>query len=805
MKTELNREIISHINTIVDAKLKNKLVVFAGAGISVDSDAPSWKVLIDEIKSELSLSDKENDYLKIAQMYYDRFGPKKYIDKIRKVLKHKKLKYNDLHELIFKLEPLHVITTNWDNLLEQVIEKEALPFSVIKNDNDFPHSFNNKFLLKIHGDLDFQDTIVFKEEDYLQYSKKHPLFENYVKSMFATNVVLFIGYSFSDINLKPILDTVRNILGKDFQKAYLLNVDENLDINSRDYLRNRGIEVVNYYDFNFQQHEKTIDGKIVVNTVNYIENYLNGSNVFKKRHDIKPSNLYGGKTFNLIKFISVYESFYESIKDENFIEQLYHSLNRFSEFTSLPPDFIAKLFPFKINDIYESGYEHNSIKTDNEKLSQFFDEYIVFENGQTIFKNEKVSQAESKRLNEKLKQVIRWLNASQIYYFEIKQKSEGRNIPKKYIDLKNTPVPPIDDFNDCLWNLKLDSLTQLVENYNILDSNDLLIDMQFAFALTKLGNYKKAQEVYRLTASKAWKSQKKMIHVLAKRNEKYCKNFLRWDFNTGKNENIEKTIEELSQINFQKILSNFSELDNEQLELLYFTVNNQIIKDKNNEIQSKKKALENTKKIYDGRGFSWGTDEYSNLRIECLVLFNYNFHNCLINDEFSEYTNIFNLFFEASLISFSTNERYANKLKEFDELFFTWFIFYGESKEFEAFLKMNNVKTLLFSPETMVLVIEKSSNFFKSFYQTSTFLGAKVYKNESFSNYLSNKLFEQKLEKFTKNILLILKYTNFNTENVILIENLINFLKVQTFLTWGDIENISQFLNSKKNSLPKIN
>ena len=56
---------ISEIKAVIQNK---KLVVFAGAGISVDSGIPKWKEFINRLQQDIDISD-EMDFLKIAQMY----------------------------------------------------------------------------------------------------------------------------------------------------------------------------------------------------------------------------------------------------------------------------------------------------------------------------------------------------------------------------------------------------------------------------------------------------------------------------------------------------------------------------------------------------------------------------------------------------------------------------------------------------------------------------------------------------------------------------------------------------------------
>ena len=59
---------------------------------------------------------------------------------------------------------------------------------------------------------------------------KFPLIRSYVQSIFASKLVLFVGFSFSDLNLKMILNDLQNILLNNVQRAYLLSCDEPDDI-----------------------------------------------------------------------------------------------------------------------------------------------------------------------------------------------------------------------------------------------------------------------------------------------------------------------------------------------------------------------------------------------------------------------------------------------------------------------------------------------------------------------------------------------------------------------------------------------
>ena len=81
---------------------ENSLILFVGAGISANSNLPTWGELIRSFKIELNLeNDRSDDYLRIAQYYYDTFGKNQYTKKIEEVFSSKGIsKPNELHKLI---------------------------------------------------------------------------------------------------------------------------------------------------------------------------------------------------------------------------------------------------------------------------------------------------------------------------------------------------------------------------------------------------------------------------------------------------------------------------------------------------------------------------------------------------------------------------------------------------------------------------------------------------------------------------------------------------------------------------------
>ena len=198
-----------YINTLRKAQENNTLAVFVGAGFSIATDEKlykPWSALIDVLQKELGIEDK-TEYLKVAQLYELEHGRLK----IKSILQSQ-FPDNDipgeLQGLLVSLKPHYIVTTNWDCLIDNEIHKNGEKYDIIVNDQELVEKQRSNKLIKMHGDF-YHDNFVFTEDDYLNYSERFPLIENFIKSILSTHTILFLGYSFSDIDLKQIVNWIQ--------------------------------------------------------------------------------------------------------------------------------------------------------------------------------------------------------------------------------------------------------------------------------------------------------------------------------------------------------------------------------------------------------------------------------------------------------------------------------------------------------------------------------------------------------------------------------------------------------------------
>ena len=222
---------------------ENSLILFVGAGISANSNLPTWGELIQSFKKELNLpDDNSDDYPRVAQYYYDTFGKNRYTKKIEEVFSSKGIsKPNELHTLIEKIAPEHIITTNYDSLLEDQFESGLLKYNVVAEDKDIPYTSPGRYLIKMHGDLN-KNNIVLKEEDYLDYASNFPMISNLIQTLIMNHTLLFVGYSLKDSTFKAIFRLVQNAFKSDAKFAYLY-IPEKQSTFERDLYKKQGVIV----------------------------------------------------------------------------------------------------------------------------------------------------------------------------------------------------------------------------------------------------------------------------------------------------------------------------------------------------------------------------------------------------------------------------------------------------------------------------------------------------------------------------------------------------------------------------------
>lgn len=193
---------------------ERRMVLFAGAGLSVPLDLPNWNGLIRQMAEELGydpdvLVRPGANYLQIAEFYKlekTTIGPlRSWMDRNWTVSDEKVLN-SRVHNQIVDLDFPLIYTTNYDRNIERIFELRERKFSKIMSVIDVAKaSPDETHIVKFHGDFEDDDSLVLTEADYFERLQ----FESPLDIKFRSDVIgrgiLFIGYSLDDLNLRLLL------------------------------------------------------------------------------------------------------------------------------------------------------------------------------------------------------------------------------------------------------------------------------------------------------------------------------------------------------------------------------------------------------------------------------------------------------------------------------------------------------------------------------------------------------------------------------------------------------------------------
>ncbi len=234
---------------IVEEVAQHQCILFLGSAIH--APPPPWlaqysypKEKAPPVASQLSkyLAEKSNypnrdwwNLQRVAQHFETRLFRSRLVEEIKKAV-HVEREPSEILQKLADLEFPIVITTNYDQLYEQALDKKAEQERAAgKTATQYQVSVYNPntknktktidclpnpdpkrpYILKIHGDVDRPESIVLTDEDYIQFvlrmSDKHPFhpFGNNVLAYLMKWTTLFIGYSLVDYNLRLLFKTLR--------------------------------------------------------------------------------------------------------------------------------------------------------------------------------------------------------------------------------------------------------------------------------------------------------------------------------------------------------------------------------------------------------------------------------------------------------------------------------------------------------------------------------------------------------------------------------------------------------------------
>lgn len=208
---------------------KEDAVLWVGSGFSLYAGYPSGQQLADSIYNNLLPKDQVEmapnlPLSEVAEQYVRLMGGSK--TGLVSILKSELNKAPLLlkwHETIAGIPHIQtIITTNYDHLFEKAYNRNIYP---IIFPSDVASRDHRTALYKVHGDIDYPDSIVLTRSDYADFfyhNQKDNLVWTAVKERIASKSIIFMGYDLEDENIKNILRGVYEQLGTNRKELFLL-------------------------------------------------------------------------------------------------------------------------------------------------------------------------------------------------------------------------------------------------------------------------------------------------------------------------------------------------------------------------------------------------------------------------------------------------------------------------------------------------------------------------------------------------------------------------------------------------------
>lgn len=251
------------LKVIAHKLYEGRAAVLVGAGFSRNADKsdptapdfPIWRDLSNAFykvlygknigEDQKFDEDKSINPMELAEQVEATLGRTKLDELLKTIIPNTQYIPSELYRKFLRLPWTDVFTTNYDTLLERT-SKEIFErnYECILTCEDLVGSANNPRIIKLHGSFPSQRPFITTLEDYREYPKNFAPFVNTVQQSLLENTFCLLGFSGSDPNFLKWIGWIRDTLGNNAPKMYLLTHSVGTDAEIK-VLENKSVYTIN--------------------------------------------------------------------------------------------------------------------------------------------------------------------------------------------------------------------------------------------------------------------------------------------------------------------------------------------------------------------------------------------------------------------------------------------------------------------------------------------------------------------------------------------------------------------------------
>ncbi len=219
------------------AAIRNReCVFFFGAGMSSGAGLPSWSALVRRLSEDLDIASQPPGdleyFLDLAQWHRENVrDPTKTVESIVARLfdtREQGRRPTLAHYLLLAQPFQHVITTNYDGLIEQTLRALRRHHHRVVRQEDVALTgrSDGPSVIKLHGDASSGQHVVLSRDDYETFFTRRPAMATLLEGLLLNRTFFFVGYSLRDPNFRQIYNRIADMLAEAKRPAYATTFED---------------------------------------------------------------------------------------------------------------------------------------------------------------------------------------------------------------------------------------------------------------------------------------------------------------------------------------------------------------------------------------------------------------------------------------------------------------------------------------------------------------------------------------------------------------------------------------------------